>query len=254
MTIILALLNIVSIGAALRSNENQHKDLDRIKQYEIIKVDTSSFLSDGIIEFDAYDQHYTVQLYPNEHLHPGKVRYTNGDYANKQGDQQLFTQLNQPCHYHGKVSNDLESNKNFAALSLCNGRGIRGMIVAFDDTLYIKPAKVYLDVNYDKSGYQHQLNDDHLVYLSSDTDNTDYHQMVLIYTAPDFASNKDQQHRQRRRMQNHEGNLVETYIISDPAYTQTFRDQYNESVWYKNLVLTLFDMINSVSIIYNNQV
>ncbi len=52
--------------------------------------------------------------------------------------------------YYGKVLSDITDPLQRVSLSLCNKRGIRGEISAFNETLIIKPSKYYLDIEYDE--------------------------------------------------------------------------------------------------------
>eukprot|EP00486_Rosalina_sp_Unknown_P008946 CAMPEP_0201592238 /NCGR_PEP_ID=MMETSP0190_2-20130828/190190_1 /ASSEMBLY_ACC=CAM_ASM_000263 /TAXON_ID=37353 /ORGANISM="Rosalina sp." /LENGTH=958 /DNA_ID=CAMNT_0048050919 /DNA_START=421 /DNA_END=3297 /DNA_ORIENTATION=+ len=150
---------------------------------------------------------------------------------------------------------------NWIALSLCDNRGIRGMIVAFDDTLYIKPAKTYLDLSHDKNGHGHNLNDEHLAYLSSDED---YEGLPLdnhVRVSEDekkfhdtiYPHKMDQKRATRRRMANNYKNLVEMVAVSDPSFTQTAQNTYTTDTWYENLVTDLADLYNGISAEYMNQ-
>ena len=249
----LILLNI-GINFATKNNINQHDELDRIKRYEIIEVDISLLDSDYIIELNAFKQHYKIKLIPNEDIHPGKLYHIKGNHAEKFGHKQFYTHLNKTCHYHGKVLNDKISKQNFVALSLCNHRGIRGMIVAFNDTLYIKPAKTFLDLSHDKKGLKHNLNDNYFVYLSSDYDTTGYPFDGEIRVNDLYDEEKIDDNYKRRRMANNYDNLVEMLIVSDPSYTKTAQNIYSSDTWYDGLVSDLSDYMNGVSAEYYNQV
>ena len=265
MKIVLFLILVkIVIGFDHEAKKNQHDELDRIERYEIIQVDTSLFDSDYIIELDAFGQHYKIGLIPNEHIHPGKLHHVKGNHAEKMGHKQFYTHLNQTCHYHGRVLNDETSKKNFVALALCNHRGIRGMIVAFGDTLYIKPAKTFLDLSHDKKGLDHNLNDDYFVFLSSNYNTTGYpfdgeirvnDEEKRLYTKEsDISQSNNNNNKQRRRMANKLDNLVEMLIVSDPAYTQRAKDKYASNTWYDELVSDFSDLMNGVSAEYYNQV
>jgi len=247
-------------------NNNRDKQLDRISRYTLIDIDTSLFSSEGIIELDAYEQHYKIQLESNEDVHPGKLHHIKGNHAEINGHQQFYTNKNQSCHYHGKVINDKTSTKNWVALALCDNRGIRGMIVAFDDTLYIKPAKTYLDLSHDKNGHGHNLNDQHLAYLSSDEDYSglplDNHVRVSdeekqfedsINNNGKMPWSVSNNNNGRRRMANNQRNTVEVIAVMDPAWRQTCEEKYTKATWYDNCINDLADLYNGISAEYRDQ-
>ena len=251
-------LVLANIAITFGNNNNRDRELDRIGRYTLIEIDTSKFESDGIIELDAYEQHYKIQLESNEDIHPGKLNHIKGNHAEINGHKQFYTNKNESCHFHGKVINDLnhKSNKNFVALAICENRGIRGMIVAFDDTLYIKPASTYLDLSHDKNGHGHNLNDLHLAYLSSDKDYSGLPLDEHIELSDDDENNKSIMpwSNNRRRMANNLKNTVEIIAVMDPAWRQTCEDKYTKTTWYDNCVNDLADLYNGISAEYKNQV
>ena len=73
------------------------------------------------------------------------------------------------CHY--QIDNTYTSTHGHSvsgAISICDRRGVRGNIIAFDDTLIISPCDYYLNFNIKK----HDINDKHLVYRMSDFNTT----------------------------------------------------------------------------------
>ena len=238
-------------------NGEKHKELERIKKYDVIQVDTSSFKSDSTISFKVYDQDYKVELYPNNDIHPRRIRHTNGNHAEINGLPQIYTHLNETCHYHGKVINHDSDKYNgqvsFAALSLCNQRGIRGSVTAFGKKLYIKPAKFYFDTTHDKQDLPHHFDDDHLVYYTSDLDTTglpldqslevDENDVDRI---PDHIQNKI---RRRLATYNNGVNKVEMMLVADPAYVKTWQKNKGDQ-WYDEMVADMADMTNDVSALY----
>merc|ERR1712228_880738 len=104
------------------------------EHYELVYINTNSFESDRIIQFSAFDQHYSIKLTPNDGMTPSKLRHANINPSDHHSDP-YFTSISQPCHYFGNVLNANNSSQQIIALSLCPNRGIRGHIIAFNQTL-----------------------------------------------------------------------------------------------------------------------
>ena len=231
-----------------RDDPNKHKDLERISRYEIIQVDTTSFESSNIIELDAFNNHYKIELIENNNIHPGLIRHRNG-ILTKNG-KQFYTNLNKTCHFHGHVLNTNESS--MVALSICDKRGIRGSITAFGDTIEINPANYYLDLEYNHNKY-HDITDKHLVYLQSEYDITGFPMDESIETnikrsIHNNNNNDNNDQKKRRRLAYNSGkNKVELYVMSDPVLTNKYQSSYSDDKWYEELVSYFQDMINRVS-------
>eukprot|EP01084_Bolivina_argentea_P101854 182539_1 len=133
---------------------------------EVIYVNIESFLSDNTIEFDAFNQHYKVKLTANQH--------TLGTNKLIETKKKLVTQHVQSDYYFGTVLNC--ANSSSVALSIGNGRGIRGMISAFGETLMIEPLQHYIHKNKNKNktktknknefNYYH-ITDQHIIFKLS---------------------------------------------------------------------------------------
>ena len=70
--------------------------------------------------------------------------------------------------------NSVEGDPNgIASFSACKGRGVRGWISAFGETIVIEPKMLHYDensfINYKRL---HRIDDEHLVYKESDLDTT----------------------------------------------------------------------------------
>eukprot|EP01084_Bolivina_argentea_P096289 173108_1 len=140
--------------------EDQKQEFKFIKHYELIHVNLDSYSSKKIIEFDAFNRHYMVNLVLNTGLTPLVLR------VHDNGTEEEIPMIHEPCYFNGREMSDDRSN---VAISLCqNGEedtGIIGWIKAFNETIYIKPTAYYtapLTVS--------RLTGEHLVYRSSDYD------------------------------------------------------------------------------------
>eukprot|EP01083_Nonionella_stella_P003777 10853_1 len=112
---------------------------NRIKKYESIHVNLDQFYSYQIIQFDAFDHHYKIQLTVNKDVHPIELRHDEAtgivtEHHPNPDDTEY-------CFHQGQVLNS--PNDSLVALSACRGEGIRGRIHAFGDILFINPVSFY---------------------------------------------------------------------------------------------------------------
>mgnify|MGYP002884392577 CR=1 FL=1 len=220
-TTLFALCTFVAVAFGTTSRE---EEFSRIKQYELIQIDTDSLSSSNVIRFDAFGHHYDVELVPNADMVASEIRHNLDplDHA----DDPFFTSLTTSCHYFGRVLG-VDSSK--VALSICSKRGIRGSVTAFNETVVIKPAAFYLDFEGSLERGHHE-SDEHLVYRQSDFDLTDIGRAETIGTIGSIDSNslslaKDEAGR-RRMAQNGGNSLVEMMIINGPIRTQNYQSSY----------------------------
>eukprot|EP01083_Nonionella_stella_P096076 269914_1 len=118
--------------------EQQKHEFGYIKHYELIRVNLASYSSNNIIEFNAFNRHYMVQLALNTGLTPLVIRLHDN------GTEEEIHVLHEPCYFNGRELSDEKSN---VAISLCQkgeeDTGIIGWIKAFNETIYIKPTAYY---------------------------------------------------------------------------------------------------------------
>merc|ERR1719295_2470041 len=115
------------------------------------------------IDFDAFGQHYAVELKRQTHAAPSNVTHTNV----AEEVHGPVSSVKESCHWQGSVSND--EGTSVVSASLCEGRGIRARISAFNEILIIKPSAYYLDLAKDAL-QNHTLEDEVLMYRMSDFD------------------------------------------------------------------------------------
>merc|ERR1719334_2724493 len=144
------------------------------------------------IDFDAFGQHYAVELKRQTHAAPSNVTHTN---------------VEESCHWQGSVSND--EGVSVVSASLCSGRGIRARISAFDEILIIKPTAYYLDLAKDAL-QAHGLEDEVLMYRVSEFDRPEVIGTVGVEPEADDILMK-QDVNMRRRL---------SYTASSPALTE----------------------------------
>lgn len=122
--------------------------LDDLEEYEIFHIDAEykpqlhDFHDKGEfyphlteIKFEAYGNEYHLKLQKNQRMIAANA-YTiirNRTHA----IEKKFDHDKQHCFYQGQVANIEEPS--LVALSLCKGRGIRGIFTAFNQTLVIQP-------------------------------------------------------------------------------------------------------------------
>eukprot|EP01083_Nonionella_stella_P175094 608778_1 len=225
-------------------------ELDAIKDYELIHFENpKSFESTNHMEFDVFGEHYVVDLEAMDHLNPSDIRHNinPSDHASPEHGT-YFTSLSKTCHYYGTVLNTNQASH--AILSLCPKRGIRGYITAFNETIHIQPASVYLDVEKDYHGV-HQLSDPHLVYKESDRAQSPLHNihspshhdgndMTEMHMDVD-ATSTDSNSPRRLASFNDGNNEIEIIILSGPARTRYYRGKWDN--WYEQLVGDTADLL-----------
>eukprot|EP01083_Nonionella_stella_P016037 44833_1 len=221
LVLLIAYISLL-ITNATRTREEEIKDsLSRIAHYELVHFDLSSFESDNIIGFDAFNEHYLLKLRVNHDIIMGQVRHYAGTPYNPR-------HLNTSCHYHGNIINI--DGYSSAALSMCPGRGIVGYIRVPNDRFEFNPSRDWFDSKLSRKE-DHQIKDEHLIYKVSDYNTTGipikiYGKRMLnkvkesIQTKPSILDNIMKKTLQRPRRLQGSTKTVELYILSDPSFTQ----------------------------------
>eukprot|EP01084_Bolivina_argentea_P123247 218414_1 len=127
----------VIIALSSEFAEDRQKEFNKIQKYETIRPvfdDTNLRL-----EFDAFNEHWTIQLEVNDDISPVVAHLTdeNGESVPYEQDPEHYE-----CHYRGMILNAVSS---FVALSFCPGAGVIGTLWLRGQTLFIKPINYYLD-------------------------------------------------------------------------------------------------------------
>jgi len=137
----------------------KHNQLHRIDD-----ADKPTYPMNGIIEFDAFGNHYKLWIRKHvELLHPNFVA------SLRNGDSVTYKTF-ENCHYIAEVISDTK-NPSIAAFSVCKGRGMQGWIRAFNETIVVRPYKLLVDETY--TG-KHRIDDKHIVYKYQHLDRSDY--------------------------------------------------------------------------------
>eukprot|EP01084_Bolivina_argentea_P293278 504368_1 len=230
-------LNVLHCYGLLR--DHRRDEFERISNHELLYIDTANFETNGIIELDAFNHHYVIKLTENEHLHPRHLRIENIDPAHAAYEMKS-------CHYTGQILNSNEtSDFAHAAVALCDNRGFRARITAFGETIVIKPARYYLDLQFDSTQH-HQFSDEHLVFKLSDLKND---KKCSSQDAPTNMIGDITSNRRRLARINNGLQSVELALLIGPYRVDAYRSMY-PSLWFDQIMKDHRDMVNEVSSIY----
>eukprot|EP01084_Bolivina_argentea_P299638 516502_1 len=182
--------------------------------HESVTFELNRFVSDNQLEFDLSGEHYKIQLIPSDAVASS-------------------------CHYFGRVLEPPQTGTtpSYLSLSLCSNEGIRGHITvpSNNERLIIYPAQFVEDPQYDREVGTYQLTDPHLVYKEA----------WSSHPYPPHTPN-DHDDSSRHLLGRYTQNEVELYVLSDPAWTQWFKDAHGSS-YYSKLISYMQDVMNSVS-------
>eukprot|EP01083_Nonionella_stella_P123390 371777_1 len=127
----------VIIALSSEFAEDRQKEFNKIQKYETIRPvfdDTNLRL-----EFDAFNEHWTIQLEVNEDISRVVAHITDENGESVPYEQEP---AHYECHYRGMILNAVSS---FVSLSFCPGDGVMGTLWLRGQTLFIKPLNYYLD-------------------------------------------------------------------------------------------------------------
>jgi len=216
-----------------------------IKEYEIVRI---GLVDHQYLEFDAFEQHFRVELTINAHFKASEIRHTQNPTI-RDGKDPFMTARTDSCHYFAKVVDA----KSSGAVSLCDKRGIRGNIHLEDDTIFIKPAAYYLDTDRE----EHSFDDEYIVYKESKVERAN-----VKYGAIDFSNGKQTKSSvsemsaastrlnsgRKLLAWNNGDSKMESLIMIDPAQIAIYAAMYSN--WYEQLTADMLDMMNAVASIY----
>jgi len=239
-----------SIYVSHCAHKDRHKLVSRIQNYTLLRIVPEQVDETARLSFDAFGEHYEVELRRNNAVIPSSVAHTNVHPA-------LHPTAADSCHYHGRVLN--APTESLVALSLCPGRGIRGHIIAFNETLIVRPSAYYLDLAMDALA-AHSLTDELLLYRESDYDRP----LVLddeAAAAKPFPDPFDEREQMEMHMES-SGRRRLAYSSRSPAVTKlalmigpvrvaNFKADYG-SAWYSQLFLETADMVNMITAWYED--
>merc|ERR1719295_921489 len=195
------------------------------------------------IDFDAFGQHYAVELKRQTHATPSNVTHTNV----AEEVHGPVSSVEESCHWQGSVSND--EGVSVVSASLCSGRGIRARISAFDEILIIKPTAYYLDLAKDAL-QAHGLEDEVLMYRVSEFDRPEVIGTVGVEPdADDILMEQGVNMRRRLSYTASSPAWTEVTMIIGPVRVANYQSDYGET-WYSALFSDTQDMVNAVDAIY----
>eukprot|EP01083_Nonionella_stella_P164502 544590_1 len=241
-----------------KSSDHTRKTTDlfeRLKYHEIISFSHNQFHAidstkepvyptNGRLSFDAFGRHYSLLIRKNRELfsdtfHTELHRWNK---TTKQVDKSITSTDIPDCRYTAEVESD-PSDTGHGVFSACKGRGIRGWVHAFGETIVIRPKLHLTDVSFKGS---HRINDHHIVYRYQDLDRSDYphnkgntcghvhsltellekHHLERKHNAEDDKIDLDVDNTEhakathewrRRRLTSDTTRYVELVIVNDPA-------------------------------------
>eukprot|EP01084_Bolivina_argentea_P123250 218418_1 len=160
----------VIIALSSEFAEDRQKEFNKIQKYETIRPvfdDTNLRL-----EFDAFNEHWTIQLEVNDDISPVVAHLTdeNGESVPYEQDPEHYE-----CHYRGMILNAVSS---FVSLSFCPGDGVMGTLWLRGQTLFIKPLNYYLDPFNEAL----TIADEHIIYRKDDVYDSDMSKHVWATT------------------------------------------------------------------------
>lgn len=233
---------LLSVYVVQSAHKDRSEQVKRMKSYitshlQPVAVDENTMT----LEFDAFDQHYEVELWRQTHATPANVVHTNvhSDVHSPVSSQE------ESCHFHGAVTNF--EGVSVVSASLCEGRGIRARINAFDEVLIIKPSAYYLDLEKDAAG-NHSLEDEVLMYRMSEFDRPHRVHGGIPMMEDTGSQQSDDLHRRRLYASNNPAENEVTVLIG-PVRTKNYQKDYGNN-WYQQLYADTQDMLNSVDAIY----
>ena len=154
-----ALLCAYAVHSAHKDRAEQIK---RMKTYQLAHLEPVLVEQDkATISFDAFEQHYEVELSRKIDKASSNVKHTNV----RPEDLGPLSSVKESCHWQGRVVN--YEGASVVSASFCRGRGIRARISAFNEILIIKPSAYYFDLAKDALA-GHVVGDEVLMYRMSD--------------------------------------------------------------------------------------
>jgi len=215
-----------------------------MKQYETAHLEPVAVDENTMtMAFDAFGQHYEVELTRQVDRAPSGVKHTNVEEA----VHGVVSSIKESCHWQGRVTNF--EGTSIVSASFCEGRGIRARISAFDQILNIKPSAYYLDLAKD-AAMDHSMEDEVLMYRMSDFDRP---KIMGTEGVSDYVMMDDDEIKEdgRRRLYSSSspGNTEITVLIG-PVRTANYKSDYGTN-WYSQLFSDTADMMNAVDAVYD---
>ena len=250
MFLLLVLFIAVIHSSVLKDPRDE--EFSRINHYELIYFNDANIIEieesiTNIFEFDLNDQHYKIKLIRNDDHHVVNIRHPS---INEKLDEHFTNKtLKQSCHYYGQVLNAENPSITQVALSFCDNRGVRGRIVAFNETIEIIPSAYFLDKEKD-SKCDYKFSDQHLIYKLSDFNFEGMGKFGSIKSNTEKQIKQkienDVSDKKRRRLYNGGLSNTEMLIINGPQRTKYYQDTYPNG-WYSQMISDYSDLVQKVS-------
>jgi len=230
--------------------QSAHKDraeqVKRMKQYETahlepVVVDENTMT----MEFDAFEQHYEVELFRKIEAAASGVKHTNVE----EEVHSVVSSVTESCYWQGTVTNF--EGTSIVSASFCEGRGVRARVAAFDEILIIKPSAYYLDLAKD-AAMDHLMGDEVLMYRLSDFDRPEIMgtEGVSDYVETDDVMMAEGEDMRRRLYSSSSPGNTEISVLIGPVRTANYQADYGSN-WYSQLFHDTADMMNSVDAVYD---
>jgi len=221
---------------------DRHEQLARITKYDLMTLTPSVSIDDTVmLEFDALDQHYSVQLTRKTEIVASNVKHPESV------DASLHPKHTESCHFRGVVVNT--DSYSLASISMCPGRGIRGRITAFGETLILQPSAYFLDLAKDAQ-QDYDVSDEVLAYRLSDYD----YPGEIEHGAMEVESLEGQIPIRRRLYSSSDPGMTEMVVMTGPVRRANYEAAACKAgdcdTWYATLFADTQDMVNAVDDIY----
>jgi len=236
---------VALICAVHSAHKDRSDQVKAMKQYETahlepVMVDENTLT----MAFDAFGQHYEVELMRKIDAAPSGVKHTNV----AEEVHSVVSSTTESCYWQGTVTNF--EGTSIVSASFCEGRGIRARVSAFDEILIIKPSAYYLDLAKD-AAVDHSMEDEVLMYRLSDFDRPEIMgtEGVSDYVVADDVMIKEDGEMRRRLYSSSSPGNTEITVLIGPVRMANYQADYGSN-WYSQLFSDTADMMNSVDAVY----
>ena len=223
---------LIAASLCTHAGHAAHKDrteqIKRMRTYHLAHLEPVLLEQDKMtLSFDAFDQHYQVELSRELHKYPSNVKHTK---VNPEFHGPLSS-LNESCHWQGRVVNF--DGVSVISASFCQRRGIRARISAFNEILIIKPSAYYLDLAKDALAH-HAVEDEVLMYRVSDFDRPKITGTEGVEMQADDVLMDHGLNMRRRLYTSTSPGQTEITVLIGPVRTANYQSDYGDN-WYFQL-------------------
>lgn len=207
---------LLSVNVVQSAHKDRAEQVKRMKSYVTAQLEPT-VVDDNTLSFSfsAFNQIYEVELWRQTHAAPSNVVHTNVD----EEVHSVVSSVEESCHFHGRVVND--ESVSIVSASLCENRGLRMRISAFDEILIIKPSAYYLDIAKDAMA-NHSIEDEVLMYRHSDFERPSVMGTEGVAVADDFVAQKADEMQRRRLYASNNPAENEVTVLIGPVFLMDF--------------------------------